>query len=149
MTKKAFYFILKAFSVFKIFEFLSRLSRSYIKNVFIRKRWLISDFITSQLSLQAIKIHILPNISQDKGNQAIKFGQLIEHNKKNIFLQKQFKKYDKETSPDHFFIFRKALYKVKANGLQLSFKIFRLNWAYIFLISFKLHTMKRNSFILL
>ena len=33
-------------------------------------------------------IHILPNISQSKGNQTMKFGQLIEYNKRNIFLQK-------------------------------------------------------------
>ena len=33
-------------------------------------------------------IHILPNISQNKGNQTMKFGQLIEYNKRNIFLQK-------------------------------------------------------------
>ena len=44
--------------------------------------------MTSQPGLQTIAIHILPNISQSKGNQAIKFGQLIEHNKVNIFLQK-------------------------------------------------------------
>ena len=44
--------------------------------------------MTSQLGLQTITMHILPNISQSKGNQAIKFGQLIEYNKINIFLQK-------------------------------------------------------------
>ena len=44
--------------------------------------------MTSQPGLQTIAIHILPNISQSKGNQAIKFGQLIERNKENIFLQK-------------------------------------------------------------
>ena len=44
--------------------------------------------MTSQTGLQAIAIHILPNISQSKGNQTIEFGQLIEYNKRNIFLQK-------------------------------------------------------------
>ena len=42
----------------------------------------------SQTGLQAIAIQILPNTSQSNGNQKIKFGQLIQHNKKNIFLQK-------------------------------------------------------------
>ena len=42
----------------------------------------------SQHGLQAFAIHILPNISQRKGNQTIKFGQLIEHKKKNTVLQK-------------------------------------------------------------
>ena len=44
--------------------------------------------MTSQPSLQTIAIHILPNISQSKDNLAMKFGQLIEYNQKNISLQK-------------------------------------------------------------
>ena len=44
--------------------------------------------MTSQPGLQTIPIHILPNVSQSKGNQAMKFGQLIEHNTRNSFLQK-------------------------------------------------------------
>ena len=43
--------------------------------------------MTSQPGLRTIEIHILPNISRRKGNQTMKFGQLIEH-KRNIFLQK-------------------------------------------------------------
>ena len=42
----------------------------------------------SQPCLQTIAIHILPNISQSKGDQTMKFGPLIEYNKRNIFLQK-------------------------------------------------------------
>ena len=43
--------------------------------------------MTSQPGLQRIAIHILPNISQSKSNQTMKFGQLIEYNKrKAIFL---------------------------------------------------------------
>ena len=44
--------------------------------------------MTSQPGLQTIQIHIFPNVSQSKGNQTMKFGQLIAHNKRNIFLQK-------------------------------------------------------------
>ena len=44
--------------------------------------------MTSQPGLQAIAIHVLPNISQSKGNQKMKFGKLIEYKKRNIFLQK-------------------------------------------------------------
>ena len=40
----------------------------------------------SQPGLQTIAIHILPNISQSKSNQKMKFGQLIKYNKANIFL---------------------------------------------------------------
>ena len=43
--------------------------------------------MTSQTGEQAIAIHILPNISRIKDNQTMKFGQLIEYIKKNIFLQ--------------------------------------------------------------
>ena len=58
------------------------------KNGLIRKIRLTSKLMTSQPGLQAIAIHILPNISQSKGNETMKFGQLIEYNKINIFLQK-------------------------------------------------------------
>ena len=44
--------------------------------------------MTSQPGLQKIPIHILPYISQSKGNQTMKFGQVKKHNKINIFLQK-------------------------------------------------------------
>ena len=47
--------------------------------------------MTSQPGLLTIAMHILPNISQSKGNQAVKFGQLIEYNR-NIFLQKLYGK---------------------------------------------------------
>ena len=35
---------------------------------------------------------MLRNISQSKGKQTIKIGQLIEYNKKNIFLEKLYLK---------------------------------------------------------
>ena len=43
--------------------------------------------MTSQSGLQTFAIHILPNISQSKDNQNIRFGQLIEYNKRSIFLR--------------------------------------------------------------
>ena len=64
--------------------------------------------MTSQPGLQTIAIHILPNISQSKGNQTMKFGQLVIHKKRNIFLQKVCRKGDKETSSRPLFIFKKA-----------------------------------------
>ena len=45
----------------------------------------------SQPGKQTIAIHILPNISRSKGNQTMKFGQLIEYNMRNIFLEKSHK----------------------------------------------------------
>ena len=41
---------------------------------------------------QATAIHILPNISRSKGNQRIKFGQLMEYNMRNSFLEKPYTK---------------------------------------------------------
>ena len=48
----------------------------------------------SQTAKQTISIHILPNISRSKGNQIMKFGQLIEYNMKNILVEKSYTKYD-------------------------------------------------------
>ena len=64
--------------------------------------------MTTQPSLQTIALHIFPNTSQGKGNQTIKFGQLIKYNKGNIFLQKLWRKSNKETSFRPLFIFKKA-----------------------------------------
>ena len=44
--------------------------------------------MTSQPGKQTIVIRILPNISISKGNQKMKFYQLIEYNMRNIFLGK-------------------------------------------------------------
>ena len=41
--------------------------------------------MTSQTGKQIIKIHILPNISRSKDNQATKFDKLIEYSMRNIF----------------------------------------------------------------
>ena len=51
---------------------------------------------------QTIVIHILPDISLSKGNQAMKFGQLIEYNMKNMFLEKSYAKCGGETSSKPF-----------------------------------------------
>ena len=58
--------------------------------------------MTSQPCEQTIVIHILPNISRSKGNQTMKFGQLIECNMRNIFLEKSFTNCVGETSPRPF-----------------------------------------------
>ena len=63
----------------------------------------------SQPGLQTIAIHILPNISQSKDNKTMKFGQLIEYNKRNIFLQKLCGKRGGDTSSRPLFIFLKIL----------------------------------------
>ena len=46
--------------------------------------------MASQPGKQTTVIHILPNISISKDNNAIKFGQLIVYNRRNIFLKKSY-----------------------------------------------------------
>ena len=43
--------------------------------------------IMSQSGKQTVVIHILPNISRSKGNQIMKFNQLIECNMRNVFRE--------------------------------------------------------------
>ena len=64
--------------------------------------------MTSQPGLQSIAIHIWPNTLQNKGNQAMKFGQLIEYNKKNIFLKNYVENEAGRLVPDLFLFFEKA-----------------------------------------
>ena len=94
--------------------------------------------MTSPPGLQTITIHILPNIPRSKDNQTLKFGQLIECNKRNIFFFKNHKECEAEKLvPDLFLFFKKALHEVKASGLQLSFNIFRLPFTW--------HTIKTKN----
>ena len=48
--------------------------------------------MTSQPGEQTIAKYIMPNISRSKGNQTMKFGELIEYNMRNIFLGKSYTK---------------------------------------------------------
>ena len=54
--------------------------------------------MTSSTGKIMITIPILPNILRNKGNQKMKFGQLIEYNKWNIFITKSYTKCVAETS---------------------------------------------------
>ena len=67
---------------------------------------------------------MLLNISRIKDNQIMKFGQLIEYSKINIFFENHADNEAGRLVPDHFLSFKKALYKKKASGLQLGFAIF-------------------------
>ena len=48
--------------------------------------------MTSQPGNQTVAIQISFNISRSKGNQTMKFGQLIEYNIENIFVEKSYTK---------------------------------------------------------
>ena len=108
MMRNAFYFILKALFVLKIFKFFTSFW-SCRKNGSIRKIGITSKFMASQPGSQTVAIHILSSISKSKGNQTMKFGQLIEYNKRNIFLQNLCGKWGRETSFRPLFILKKSL----------------------------------------
>ena len=88
--------------------------------------------MTLKIGKQIIKVYILPNISQSKDNQTIKFGQLIEYNIRNIFFKNRAENKAGRLVPDLFLCFKKFLYEVKASGHYLGFSIFWqfFTWTY-------------------
>ena len=87
IMKNAFSFILTTLFVLEIFD---------VGNSLIKKLRLISKFMTSQTGQTIIKIHTLLNFSKSIDNQVMKFGQLIEYNMRNTFLQKWYTKWGGE-----------------------------------------------------
>ena len=71
MIKNAFYSILKALFVLKIFTSLPLIF------AFVKKLRLISKSMTSQARPQVITIYIFSSILRGKGNQTMKLGQVI------------------------------------------------------------------------
>ena len=45
---------------------------------------------------------MLPSISRSRGNETLKFGQLIEYNMRNIFLEKSYTECGGQTGPRPF-----------------------------------------------
>ena len=74
--------------------------------------------MTSQTRQLIITIHILPNISRSKSNQAMKFGHLIRY---SFSFKSHAESKAGRVVLDLFF--KKALYKVKASGQHLIFNI--------------------------
>ena len=42
--------------------------------------------MTAQIGNQVITLHIFPNILKSKGNQTMKFGQLIDYSMRKVFF---------------------------------------------------------------
>ena len=70
---------------------------SRTKNISIRKIKLISKSMRPEPDKKTIAAHLFPFMSRSKGNQAVKFGQLIEYNIRNIFVEKFYTKCGGET----------------------------------------------------
>ena len=101
MMKNAFYFTSRSLSILKIFKFLSWLFVHEAK--WLDKKGKVNFSFFDVIAWLTIVIHILPNISTSKGNQAMKYGQLIECNMRNIFFfEKSYAKCGVETSPRPF-----------------------------------------------
>ena len=96
MMKNSFYFTLKALFLLKIFKFCVDFFVIQ-KNGLIGQIKLISKFMAPQPGKQTISIHILPNISRNKGNHKMKFSQLIEFNMRKFSLEKSYTKCGGET----------------------------------------------------
>ena len=47
-------------------------------------------------------MHILPNVSRSKSNQTIKFGQLVEYNMRNIFVENHTQNVLEKLFPDPY-----------------------------------------------
>ena len=93
----------------------------------IDKKAMVNDlwFMISQNGQHITAMHILPKISNSKGNQVMKFGQLIKYSLRNSFLPKNCRKGGREISfLDLFLFLKKDLYKVKTSGQHLVFIIF-------------------------
>ena len=106
--------------------------------------------MTSQPGQKTITIHKLPNISPSKGNQTMKFGQLIEYNKRIFFFSNHAENVERRPVPDLFLFFKKALCEVNASGLPRNFNIFRQfsTWHTIKLNCIKLQIIDRENSIL-
>ena len=97
MIKNVFYFFLLRSLHFRP-DFLVMQKKGLIRNLCV-----FSKLMASQTGQQVITIDILPNISRSNGKQTMKFGQLVEYNTRNIFLEKLDTKCCEEASPRPFY----------------------------------------------
>ena len=96
VMKYTLYFMLKALFIFELFTFLSWYFGYLVKR---RDKKAMFNF----KSYDVVTTHILPNISRSKGNQTTKFGQLIEHTMRNVFLEESWAKCREEASLRPFY----------------------------------------------
>ena len=79
-SKNAFYLIVKALFVFKYLNLCSDFFRHVEKRLDEKAK--VSSNIYDVTARPTITINILPNISRSKGIHTMKFGQLVEYNRK-------------------------------------------------------------------
>ena len=86
--------------------------------------------LTSQTGKQPIAIHILPKFSRSKSYQAMRFDQLIEHKKINIYLRKSCRKWGRETRCRALFVFKKSLYEIAGVAIKTKSRSYDKNKQY-------------------
>ena len=84
-----------------MFKFLSGFSCHVVKRL-DKKDKINFKFYDATASLKNCRDKHIAQYFEKKDNQTIKFGQLIECSMRNIFLEKSYTKWDRETSPRIF-----------------------------------------------
>ena len=131
--QNAVYFTLNAPFDLKIFNCLSRLLCHVEKWVDQKDKVDFKIHDLGRPGKNTIARHILPNIWRSKDNQTMKFGQLIEYNMRNVFLEKSYKKCIGETSPRPFY---------KKSKLSISLDQLSKSLCRLFLLYAKLRTIE-------
>ena len=104
IMRNAFYFTSKALFGLKIFEFLSWFFGQVAKRLDKKDRVNFKFYDVTAGLTKNCNTHIVHYLKKwTKGNQTMTFGQLIEYNLRNIFLEKSYPKCGGETSPRPFF----------------------------------------------
>ena len=94
--KSLFCLALKTFFIFNLLKFLS------CPFAHVKKRLDWKDRVNFKIHDVTIAIHKLPNILRSKGHKAMKFGQIIEYNMRNIFLENHTQNVVERLFPDPF-----------------------------------------------
>ena len=117
--EKCFLFHLKSF--FCSQDILSFCRGFLVKTVWLERSGKLQNSWRHNLVYKQLRYPYCP-VLQSKVNQTMKFGQLIEHNKRNNFLPKLFGKWDRETSSRPLFIFWKSLIWCESNWSAVYFR---------------------------
>ena len=99
MIKNAFYFILKALFGLKIFKCLSLLFGDEEKHFDKKDKFNFKIYDVKTWETNNCNTHIAQYL-KNKGNQKMKFGQLIKYNMGNIFLENHTQNVVEELFPD-------------------------------------------------
>ena len=102
MMKNPFYFTSKVLLLLKIFKFLFTIFGHTAKRLDKKDKVNFKFYDVTAWLTNHCNTHILPNISRSKGNQTMKFGQLIECNMRNIFFEYHTRNPMEKLIPDLF-----------------------------------------------